>query len=114
MRVQTWPTVSDMIQTYWMLGSGFGSFPGVYKIYEPDALLRPSYLNHAHNDWAELLITGGVPFALIILAAPLWVGRIFLGQGVRNLIKGYRGDYRLTISEEHTSALQSLMRISYT
>lgn len=97
MRVQTWQTVSDMIQTYWMLGSGFGSFPGVYKIYEPDALLRPSYFNHAHNDWAELLITGGIPFALIILAALLWVGRIFLGQGVRNLIKGYRGDYRLTV-----------------
>lgn len=97
MRVQTWQAVSEMIRTYWILGSGFGSFPGVYKIYEPDALLRPSYFNHAHNDLAELLITGGVPFALIILAALLWIGRIFLGQGVRNLIKGHRGDCRLTV-----------------
>lgn len=95
LRLMAWPTVQSMIQTYWIAGSGFGSFASVYKMFEPDSLLRDAYFNHAHNDWAELLITGGLPFALIVVAMILWIGRTFLAHGVGNLIKGYRGDLRL-------------------
>lgn len=97
MRVQAWPTVQSMIETHWAVGSGFGSFPEVYKIFEPDALLLPFYFNHAHNDWAEVFITGGLPFALIVLAALVWFGRDVAARGIRNLIKGHRGDYRMPV-----------------
>lgn len=97
LRVQTWPTVRSMIETYWELGSGFGSFPGVYKIYEPDNLLQASYFNHAHNDWAELLITGGAPFALIVLGLILWIAVRVWSLGLRNLLGAPRGDLRLPV-----------------
>ncbi len=50
----------DIAGTYFPWGTGFGSFPEVYKIHEPDAGLTLSYLNHAHNDLVEILIEGGV------------------------------------------------------
>lgn len=97
MRVQAWPTVLSMIEKYWVAGSGIGSFPDVYKIFEPDALLSPSYFNHAHNDWAEILLSGGLPMALILIAAIVWFARRFLALGLRNLVKGHRGDLRLPV-----------------
>ncbi|MGV1681747.1 O-antigen ligase family protein [Sphingopyxis sp. NJF-3] len=97
MRVQAWPTVLSMIEKYWVAGSGIGSFPDVYKMFEPDALLSPSYFNHAHNDWAEILLSGGLPMALILIAAIVWFARRFLALGLRNLVKGHRGDLRLPV-----------------
>ncbi|ALJ15655.1 O-antigen ligase family protein [Sphingopyxis macrogoltabida] len=95
LRVRAWPTVSSMLETFWIWGSGFGSFPDVYKIFEPDNLLAPGYFNHAHNDWVEVLLTGGLPFALILLLTLLWLVRQVVGQGIRTLLSGRRGDYRL-------------------
>lgn len=97
LRVSAWPTVQSMIETYWLAGSGFGSFPGVYKMFEPDRLLQGAYFNHAHNDWAEAILTGGLPFALIVAAAFVWLGKAIVARGARNLIKGHRGDVRLPI-----------------
>lgn len=97
MRVQAWPTVLSMIEKYWVAGSGIGSFPDVYKMFEPDALLSPSYFNHAHNDWAEILLSGGLPMALILIAGIVWFARRFLALGLRNLVKGHRGDLRLPV-----------------
>jgi O-antigen ligase len=54
------------------LGSGFGTFDPVYRMFEqPTTLLRP-YVNHAHNDWLELLLEGGIPAAGLALAALFW------------------------------------------
>lgn len=97
LRVLAWPTVQSMIETYWVAGSGFGSFAPVYKIFEPDSLLQDAYFNHAHNDWAEAIVTGGLPFALILLAVIAWFARAFASRGARNLISGHRGDLRMTV-----------------
>ena len=96
-RVLAWPTVRQMAETYSGVGAGFGAFPSVYNIFETDALLQPAYFNHAHNDWVEALITGGLPFALIIAVALIWFGRAAVGAGLTRLVKGYRGDYRLPV-----------------
>lgn len=95
LRVQAWATVQSMIETYWLFGSGFGSFPDVYRIFEPDKLLQMSYFNHAHNDWVELLMTGGLPSVAILLIAIYWFVRAFLARDTRNLVKGHRADIRL-------------------
>lgn len=97
LRVLAWPTVQQMVETYWVAGAGMGSFPAVYRIFESDALLQPAYFNHAHNDWVEILITGGLPLALISIGAGAWFVRVAVRGGLRNLIKGYRGDYRLPV-----------------
>ncbi len=49
------------------LGFGLGAFPHVYpshSIFDWGDLM----MNHAHNDWAEFAVDGGVPFALLIAA----------------------------------------------
>ncbi|MGN6690706.1 MAG: O-antigen ligase family protein [Sphingopyxis sp.] len=97
LRAQAWPTVQSIIETHWLFGTGFGSFPAVYKIFEPDSLLNDRYFNHAHNDWAEVLLTGGVPFACLLLIALVWFGRRLIALGTRNLLKGQRGDLRLAV-----------------
>lgn len=97
LRVLAWPSVQQMAETYWVAGAGFGSFPSVYRIFEADALLQPTYFNHAHNDWVEALVTGGLPFALIVAAAFIWFGRAAARAGFTRLIKGHRGDYRLPV-----------------
>jgi O-antigen ligase len=94
LRIQAWTTVRSMLDTHWVMGSGFGSFPDVYKMFEPDRLLQPSYFNHAHNDWVEILITGGLPAAIILLVTIVWILRRVLRSGLRGLVKGHRGDIR--------------------
>ena len=66
-RGEAWRQVIEVARRYQPWGSGFGSFDPVYRIHEPYAQLGPSYLNHAHNDWLELWMTGGVP-AIVLLA----------------------------------------------
>lgn len=47
-------------------GSGFGTFDSVFKSYETAGLLQESYLNNAHNDYAELALEGGVPAVVLV------------------------------------------------
>ncbi|NIJ36399.1 hypothetical protein FHR22_001048 [Sphingopyxis panaciterrae] len=97
LRLLAWPGVQQIIESYWTVGAGFGAFPNIYQIVEADSLLQPAYFNHAHNDWVEVLITGGAPFALIVLAGLIWLFRSVWQLGFRRLIKGHRGDLRLPI-----------------
>lgn len=72
LRLQLLPTLFTMIKDYMPWGSGFGSFEHVYKIYEPQELLRPTYLNQAHNDWLQFPIEGGILALLILICACVW------------------------------------------
>jgi O-antigen ligase len=66
MRLRMLPTLWAMLVRNWPIGTGIGSFEKAYKVTEPDALLGPEYVNHAHNDWLELLVTTGA-FGLVML-----------------------------------------------
>ena len=70
-RIRIADTLYRAISAYFPVGSGIGTFDPVFRIHEGSDLLAPRYWNHAHNDWAELLMTGGVP-AVAIVAAALW------------------------------------------
>lgn len=50
-------------------GAGFGAFEQAYRAVEPVELLSPTYFNHAHNDWLQLVIEGGLPGVLLLVAA---------------------------------------------
>ena len=67
------PILQQMAATYWGLGIGFGSFEETYHIFEPTSLLLPLYVNQAHNDWLQLVIEGGLPAVLLLLATLVWV-----------------------------------------
>jgi O-antigen ligase len=57
---------------YAPLGSGLGSFDAVYRAAEPDRLLSPSFLNHAHNDYLELWLEGGAPALVGVILGVIW------------------------------------------
>jgi O-antigen ligase len=62
------------LQNFLPLGSGFGSFVPAYQLFEAPATLQSHYVNHAHNDWMELIIEGGLPMALVMLGFIIWFG----------------------------------------
>jgi len=73
-RFAVWGPIADMAQSYFPFGSGIGTFQEVYKIGERDDLLDLSYLNHAHNDWLEIFMTGGAAGLLLLaLAVAAWL-----------------------------------------
>ena len=75
LRFQVLPQIKQMIMDSMPFGFGFGSFPEVYEIYEKVEFVYPSYLNHAHNDWLELVIEGGIFSLFLILIAVGWFAR---------------------------------------
>lgn len=66
-------TVIEQLREQWLLGSGFGSFAKLFQKVEPDELLQPSYFNHAHNDWLQFPLEGGLPATLLACAAIAWI-----------------------------------------
>lgn len=72
LRRRALPVVLDMIDRYFPVGSGLGAFDPVYRISEPDRLLKYTYFNHAHDDWLELILDGGIVVALLLAAAVIW------------------------------------------
>lgn len=64
----SWQALGDFLP----LGSGLGSFAEVYHLYEDPALVEQAYVNHAHNDYLEVLLEMGVPGALLLGAFLLW------------------------------------------
>ncbi|ABQ71152.1 O-antigen polymerase [Rhizorhabdus wittichii RW1] len=64
-RFQAWGPMLSTAMTYFPLGGGFGAFADLFKINEPTELLTSAMFFHAHNDWLELLITGGLPALLL-------------------------------------------------
>jgi len=84
-RTRALPTVMTMIQTYLPTGSGFGGFDPIFRMHEPFDLLKPTYFNHAHDDWLEIVLDGGIPALLLLIAALAWWGwmsfRAWFGGG---------------------------------
>lgn len=62
-----WTWSRELVPIYFPVGSGIGSFVEVFKVLEHLSWVKPTYLNHAHNEYIEQLIEAGV-------AAPiLWL-----------------------------------------
>lgn len=68
-RLEAWSIVLRLIPEYAPFGSGSGSFVPVFGRVEPIEFLTPQYLNHAHNEFLEVILTFGVPGAIVLLIA---------------------------------------------
>ena len=62
------PDILYTLEQFRPWGSGFGTFVPVFKANENLDLMGDAFLNHAHNDLLELLIEGGLPAALLLVA----------------------------------------------
>lgn len=54
------------------LGSGLGTFRPVYRLYEDHERINVVEINHAHNDYAELILELGVAGIILIFAFLAW------------------------------------------
>lgn len=72
LRMNAIPVVVDIARAVFPVGSGFGAFDPVYRIWEPRDFLSFAYLNHAHNDFLEIVVDGGLAGVLLLLAAVGW------------------------------------------
>lgn len=71
------PTVIRMALDAFPAGIGFGAFEHVFKAYEPDALLKASYFNQAHDDFLQLAAEAGLPGLLLLgLAVAFLLARV--------------------------------------
>jgi hypothetical protein len=68
-RFEILPNIIDITTRYLPTGSGAGSFVEVYAMHEKDEHLGPSFINHAHNDIVEVIMTLGLSGAALLIAA---------------------------------------------
>lgn len=62
---------------YLPVGSGVGTFQVIYRTLEPLDTITPTYMNHAHSDWIELLLeTGLIGLGLAALFLIWWAFRV--------------------------------------
>lgn len=73
-RYPVWVSIVHALPKFLPWGTGIGSYAPVYQIVEPSALLRPTFSNHAHNEYLEILFTAGLPgVAILLWAMTLWL-----------------------------------------
>jgi len=70
-------TTMDGIQDNWALGVGYGTFERAYKIYERQEMIFQSFVNHAHNDFLEIVFEGGIIAALLVALYGVLLCRTF-------------------------------------
>ncbi len=76
-RTDIYAVTLTAIKTYFPVGSGFGTFVPVYQQFETPRIIIASYINHAHNDWLEIVLEGGAPaLALLLVFVVLYLSLI--------------------------------------
>jgi O-antigen ligase len=82
-------------KSYMPFGAGMGTFVPVYAMFERPADVFPQYINHAHNDFAELWLESGVfgisllgAFLLwfVVRAVKIWRGSALAGGDLDRLL----------------------------
>ncbi len=72
LRFRTLPTVLELVRAQFPIGSGMGTFDPLFRVHEPFELLERTYFNHAHNDFIEIVINGGIIGAMLLAAGVVW------------------------------------------
>lgn len=72
-RLDFWPDVRWAIDQYFPAGSGMGTFDTVFRSAERLAIVGPHYVNHAHNDYLEVVLEAGLPGLVALFAFFVWL-----------------------------------------
>ncbi|MCY7280409.1 MAG: O-antigen ligase family protein [Sphingomonas bacterium] len=73
-RADIWKHTTQAIGDQGVAGSGIGTFPSLYPQYENPATIERTYVNHAHSDYMELAVEGGIPAMVLMLLFLAWWG----------------------------------------
>lgn len=79
--LRSWSAATD----YLPFGSGLGSFEKVYGLHEDPAAVDRTFVNHAHNDYLEILLELGLPGVVLVLLFLVWWARTAVGRWRDNL-----------------------------
>lgn len=71
-RLWIWPTVIHAMRDSFPAGTGLGSFTVIYDAYEPLAVLGPSYVNEAHDEYLQLALETGLIFPVLLIGFLAW------------------------------------------
>jgi O-antigen ligase len=71
-RTEMWENTSATIAETFPFGTGLGTFSQIYASGENPANIAPTYINHAHNDYLELLLETGAPGLILIMLFLGW------------------------------------------
>lgn len=74
-RFQAFTVTLQAAKDFFPFGSGVGSFVSVFRSYEDPAVVERMYMNHAHNDYYEILLETGLPGLLVLALFLFWWGR---------------------------------------
>lgn len=75
-RAEIWSRSAEAVGDHWLTGSGIGTFEQIYQRYEDPVTIDRFFVNHAHNDYLEVILETGVAgLLLIILFLAWWVAR---------------------------------------
>ncbi len=73
-RFSYWEDIRWALTHYGFAGTGFGTFVPVYQSAESLESVVPQVINHAHNDYLEILLEGGVLGATLLVTALGFLG----------------------------------------
>ena len=71
-RGKIFQTALPALMDFFPVGSGLGTFEEIYRRYEDESAVTRVFINHAHNDYLELVIELGLPGLLLIIAFGFW------------------------------------------
>jgi O-antigen ligase len=73
-----WHGSWEAIKAFWPSGSGVGSFVPVYKMFEDLNSVNDAWVNHAHDDYLEVLLDAGVAAAVLLVGyAAILIAALF-------------------------------------
>ena len=73
-RTEIWTRTMEAIAANFPVGTGLGSFAQIYRQYEDPVEVGRFYVNHAHNDYLEIILEMGGGGALLLLLFLAWWG----------------------------------------
>ena len=74
-RQEIWSQTLQLAWQAFPAGTGLGSFASVYPLLEDPAVVTHTYVNHAHNEYLEIILELGLAGLLLVLAFLTWWGR---------------------------------------
>jgi O-antigen ligase len=81
-RAEILETTLHAASDFMPFGSGLGSFPSIYPLYEKPEVVTTEYVVHAHNEYAEVALELGLAGLVLIL--------LFLGWWVASVWRAWR------------------------
>jgi len=71
-RAEIWSTTAQAIKDSFPVGTGLGTFQNVYHRYENPQEVGRAYVNHAHNEYLEMVLELGAPGLVLIALFLAW------------------------------------------